>query len=59
MPLSFLCLAFTRIFQLVRLNGREKSDLAIKVVMLRHEVDVLHRQVVRPALRCSTPISRS
>jgi hypothetical protein len=35
--LSFLYLAFTRILQLVRLNGREKSDLAIEVVMLRHE----------------------
>ena len=51
MALSFLYLAFTRILQLVRLNGREKSDLAIEVVMLRHEVAVLRRQVVRPALR--------
>jgi putative transposase len=53
MALSFLYLAFTRILQLVRLNGREKSDLAIEVVMLRHEVAVLRRQVVRPALRPS------
>ena len=50
MALSFLYLAFTRILQLVRLNGSEKSDLAIEVVMLRHEVAVLRRQVVRPDL---------
>jgi len=48
MALSFLYLAFTRIVQLVRLNGREKSDLAIEVVMLRHEVAALRRQAVRP-----------
>jgi len=53
MALSFLYLAFTRLLQLLRLNGREKSDLAIEVVMLRHEVAVLRRQVVRPALRPS------
>src|SRR5664280_157895 len=53
MALSFLYPAFTRILQLVRMNGREKSDLAIEVVMLRHEVAVLRRQVVRPTLRPS------
>ena len=53
MALSFLYLAFTRILQLVRLNGRENSDLAIEIVILRHEVAVLRRQVVRPALRPS------
>ena len=39
--LSFLYLALTRIIQLVRANGREKSDLATEVVVLR-------RPVVRP-----------
>jgi putative transposase len=53
MALSFLYLAFTRILQLVRLSRRDRNDLAIEVVMLRHEVAVLRRQVVRPALRPS------
>jgi putative transposase len=51
MALSFLYLAFVRILQLLRLSRRDSSDLTIEVVMLRHEVAVLRRQVVRPALR--------
>jgi putative transposase len=53
MALSFLYLAFTRILQLVRLGQRDGDELAIEIVMLRHEVAVLRRQVVRPALRPS------
>ena len=51
MALSFIYLAFTRILQLSRLNRSASGDLAIEVVMLRHEVAVLRRQVARPALR--------
>jgi len=51
MALSFLYLAFVRVVQLVRLMCRAQDDLAIEVVMLRHEVAVLRRQVDRPALR--------
>ena len=51
MALSFLYLAFTRILQLVRLSRRDGDQLAIEIVVLRHEVAVLRRQVVRPALR--------
>ena len=50
MALSFLYLAFTKILQLVRLGQRDGDDLAIEIVMLRHEVAVLRRQELRPAL---------
>jgi hypothetical protein len=49
MTLSFPYLAFTRVLELVRLSRRDRDELAIEVVMLRHEVAVLRRQVVRPA----------
>ena len=51
MALSFLYLAFVRILQLVHLGRRDSDELAVEVVMLRHEVAVLRRQVTRPALR--------
>lgn len=51
MALSFLYLAFVRMLQLVRLSQSERQDLAIEIVILRHEVAVLRRQVARPALR--------
>jgi putative transposase len=50
MTLSFLYLAFCRALQLIRLVGRSDTDLAVEIVMLRHEVTVLRRQVHRPAL---------
>jgi hypothetical protein len=49
--LSFLYLAFVRTMQILRLQRSDNSDLAIEVVILRHEVNVLRRHVVRPALR--------
>ncbi len=51
MALSFLYLAFVRILQLLRLLRRAEDELAIEVVMLRHEVAVLRHRVARPALR--------
>jgi len=50
MTLSFLYRAFCRVPQLIGLIGRSDTDLAVEVVMLRHEVAVLRRQVHRPAL---------
>jgi hypothetical protein len=51
MALSFLYVAFVRILQLLQLSRRDSDELAVEVVMLRHEVAVLRRQVGRPALR--------
>ena len=53
MALSFLYLAFVRILQLLKLLRAENSDLAVEVLMLRHELTVLRRQVTRPALQAS------
>jgi transposase InsO family protein len=50
MALSFLYLAFVKVLQLIRLRNSDCDDLAIEVVMLRHEVAVLRRQVTRPIL---------
>jgi transposase len=51
MALSLLYRALVRVLQLVRLSYRTDTDLAIEVVILRHEVAVLRRQVHRPALQ--------
>ena len=42
--------AFCRVVQLIRLIGRSDTDLAIDVVVQRHEVAVLRRQVHRQRL---------
>ena len=44
MALSFLYLAFTRILQLHRLR-RQGGEVAVEIVMLRHEVAMLRRHV--------------
>jgi len=51
MALSFLYRALVRVLQLIRLSCRKDGDLAVEIVMLRHEVAVLRRQVHRPALQ--------
>ena len=53
MALTFVYLAFVRTLQLFRLTRWDGKELAVEVVMLRHEVAVLRRQVARPKLRPS------
>jgi hypothetical protein len=50
MALSFLYVASVRLLQILRLRRTERDDLAIEIVMRRHEVAVLRRQVARPLL---------
>jgi hypothetical protein len=49
--LSFLYLAFVRCLQSLRFQRSDRGELAIEVVLLRHEVAVLRRQVARPVLQ--------
>ena len=48
MALPFLYVAFVRLLQLLRLRGRERDELAIEVVMLRHEVAARSTRSGRP-----------
>jgi hypothetical protein len=58
MALRFRYLFFIRVTQLVRLWWLGHDELAIEVVMLRHEVSVLRRQVTAPGV-CCVDLSRA
>jgi len=45
MALLILYLDFLRMLQFLRLRRDDRADVAIEVVMARHEVSVLGRQV--------------
>ena len=51
MVLSVLYVAFQRILQLVPLLVRSADSKELEIVVLRHELAILRRQVHRPALR--------
>ena len=55
MALSFLYLEYLRMLQFLRLRRNDRADVAIEVVMARHEVSVLRRQVERPSLLIGSP----
>ena len=48
--LLFLDLEFLRMLQFLRLRRDDRADVAIEVVMSRHEVSVFGSQVERPSL---------
>ena len=51
MVASFLCVMFGRVMALVLLRFRSSDCKELEIVVLRHELAVLRRQVSRPALR--------
>ena len=51
MALTFLYGAFCRVLQILRRLGGDRTEMAVQVVMLRHEVMVLRRQIARPSLQ--------
>ena len=53
MVLSFVYLAFVALLKLLLRSGRRVEVKDLELLVLRHQVDVLRRQVGRPALRPS------
>jgi hypothetical protein len=53
MVLSFVYLAFVALLRLLVGSGRRVEVKDIELLVLRHQVDVLRRQIGRPALRAS------
>jgi putative transposase len=53
MVLSFVYLAFVALLKLLLRGGRRVEVKDLELLVLRHQVDVLRRQIGRPALRPS------
>ena len=51
MLLSFLYLALRKIVELISLRPRSSQFKELEIVVLRHELAILRRQVARPALK--------
>jgi putative transposase len=50
MVLSFVYLAFVALLKLLLRSGRRVEVKDLELLVLRHQVDVLRRQIGRPAL---------
>ena len=53
MLLSFIYIAFVSLLKLLIRSGRPAHVKDIELIVLRHQLDVLRRQVERPRLRSS------
>src|SRR5262249_19783181 len=53
---SFVCLSLRRLLELVALRCRSERENEIEILLLRHQLRVLERQVARPLL---TPADRA
>ncbi len=51
MLLSFLYLTLRKIVELISLRPRSSQFKELEIVVLRHELAILRRQVARPALK--------
>src|SRR2546427_7268400 len=51
MVFSFLYVMLRRLLQLLALSQRSEADKDIEIVVLRHQLTVLRRQVKRPVFR--------
>jgi putative transposase len=49
--MSFLYLVLRRLIQMVALRPRSAEYKELEIVVLRHELAILRRQVARPSLR--------
>ena len=52
MILSVVCLLVRRLLELAVLLGRSQASKEIEILVLRHELTVLRRQVLRPRHQC-------
>jgi putative transposase len=53
--LLFVYWVVRRLFELLILFGRSERAKELKILLLRHELQVLRRQIRRPRLRSADP----